>query len=126
MGSSPRSIPLAGRLLAELGGQAARQPTPATSVLRQHDHPLDAREATVLLSCLAHDAGLADPDELSPQRLRHTYLAFLVRQGARLTELEQRAGHLAPTALAEYRIFSPPGRGLPLGQIDWLYPALRT
>lgn len=126
VGASPRAIPLTGRLLAELSHQATHQPTPSTPLLQQHNQPVNAAAAAALLSCLAHDAGLADADDVNPQRLRHTYLAFLARQGARLTELEQRAGHLPPTALAEYRIFSPPGPGRPLAEIDCVYPALRV
>lgn len=52
---------------------------------------------------MAHDAGLAYPDQLSLASLRHSYLTYLVAQGARLNDLEQLAGYIKPSDLSLYR-----------------------
>ena len=78
-----------------------------------------------LIACAACDAGLANPAEVSSEVLRHTYAAYLVRQGARLADLGGIIGYLAPAVLREYGRLSPPGPGLPLEQIDPVFPALR-
>jgi integrase len=77
-----------------------------------------------LLACAAHDAGLVNPAEITPRVLRHTYIAYLVRQGVRLSDLEKVAGDIPPTVLATYATFSPPGSGVPLDSVDRNYPAL--
>ncbi len=78
---------------------------------------LDAR-----LRLAAVDAGLSEPEEINAVVLRHTYLAYLVRQGVRLSELERVAGKMAPTALAGYGYLSPAGPGKPLSEIAVAYP----
>ncbi len=124
VGASPRSIPLSGLLRVELTRQAQDPLTATAAVVQRQEHPLTPEDATVLLDCIAHDADIAEPDGVTSQQLRHTYLAFLVRQGIRLTELEQIVGHLTPTVLAQYKTLSPPHSHRPLEQIDRIYPAL--
>ena len=68
--------------------------------------------------------GLVNPGEITPQALRHTYIAYLVRQGVRLSDLERVAGDMPPTVLAAYAAFSPPGPGTPLDSMEHDYPAL--
>jgi uncharacterized protein involved in exopolysaccharide biosynthesis len=124
-GVNARALPLVGLLREELAAQAAEHPANSAPLLQQQGHLLTVDDLQALLTCLAHDAGLTEPDEVNPQQLRHTYLAFLVRQGARLTELERVAGHLPPTVLAAYRAFAPPDPARSLEQIEWVYPVLR-
>jgi len=124
-GASARSIPLAGLLEAELVVQAAARPVVSAPVLQTQGRPLTAAEAQALLACLAHDAGLTDPDEVIPEQLRHTYLAFLVRQGLRLTELGRVAGYVPATVLTGYKPLSPSDSNRLLEEIEWVYPALR-
>lgn len=95
-------------------------------MLQTQGRPLRAAEAQALLACLVHDAGLTHPDEVSPEQLCHTYRAFLVRQGLRLTELGRMVGYVPATVLANYKPLSPPGSGRSLEEIEWLYPALRV
>lgn len=85
---------------------------------------LGADELGALLACAAHDAGLVNPAEITPQALRHTYIAYLVRQGVRLSDLERVTGYMPPTVLASYATFSPPGSGLSLDSVERDYPAL--
>ncbi|HAJ91016.1 MAG TPA: hypothetical protein DCO71_00070 [Gammaproteobacteria bacterium] len=86
---------------------------------------LDAGDLDALLACAAHDAGLVNPTEITPQVLRHTYIAYLVRQGVRLSDLEGVTGYMPPTVLAAYAAFSPPGSGLSLDAVERGYPALK-
>ena len=125
-GASARSIPLTGLLEAELTAQAAARPAAAAPVLQTQGRPLRPAEAQALLACLSHDAGLTHPDEITPEQLCHTYRAFLIRQGLRLTELGRRVGYLPATVLASYKPLSPPDSGRSLEEIEWLYPALRV
>lgn len=81
-------------------------------------------ELSARLGLLAHDAGLTHPGEVTVGTLRHTYLCYLVRQGARLTELERIVGALPAAELARYGVYSPAGPTRPLTQIDPIYPAL--
>jgi len=76
-------------------------------------------------ACAAYDAGLSNPKEVNSDLLRHTYVAYLVRQGARLADIGDIIGHIAPAAFREYGRLSPPGPGLPLERIDPVFPALR-
>lgn len=73
---------------------------------------------------LAHDAGLSRPEEVGADALRHTGFAWLVRQGLRLGELPRIGGALAPSHIASYAPFAPPGAGRTLEQIGAWYPAL--
>jgi succinoglycan biosynthesis transport protein ExoP len=78
-----------------------------------------------LIACAACDAGLAYPAEVNSEVLRHTYAAYLVRQGARLADIGGIIGHVSPATVRDYGRLSPPGPGLPLEQIDPIFPALR-
>jgi hypothetical protein len=67
---------------------------------------------------------MVNPAEVTPQALRHTYIAYLVRQGVRLSDLERITGYMPPTALAAYATLSPPGSGMSLDSVARDYPAL--
>jgi uncharacterized protein involved in exopolysaccharide biosynthesis/integrase len=51
----------------------------------------------------AHDAELTEPQSITLENLRHTYLVFLAEQGVKLNQLENIAGGIHPTQLALYR-----------------------
>jgi integrase len=87
---------------------------------------LPAEDLEGLVACAACDAGLASPGEITAEALRHTYFAYLVRQGARLAEIGEFVGRVAPAAFREYGRLSPPGPGLPLESIEPVFPALRA
>ena len=87
--------------------------------------PLSVADIEGLIACAAHDAGLANPDEVTTESLRHTYLAYLIRQGTRLAEIGEFVGHVAPAVFRDYARLSPPGPGLALEDIDPVFPALR-
>jgi integrase len=79
-----------------------------------------------LISCVAHDAGLTRPSEVTSKTFLHTYLAYLVRKGVKLSDLGKVVGRVPPTVLAAYGVFSPPGSALSLDAIEPVYPALQT
>ena len=78
------------------------------------------------LICAAHDAGLDNPATVTPETLRHTCIAYLVRQGLRFSELDQIVGALPAEALREYAGLSPMGVRRTVTQIEPLMPALEA
>lgn len=75
--------------------------------------------------CAAHDAVLDEPTQVTSACLRHTYLAFLVRQGIRFADLTRLVGPLSPDLVGAYTSLAPPGTRLGRGEAQMLYPALR-
>tara|TARA_R110001583_G_scaffold105202_1_gene252642 strand:+ start:6367 stop:8337 length:1971 start_codon:yes stop_codon:yes gene_type:complete len=69
--------------------------------LFDNDYSLD--ELAHLIANSAHDAELIEPETISLESLRHTYLTYLLEQGVKLNELEKIAGYIHPTQLALYR-----------------------
>ena len=72
----------------------------------------------------AHDAGLERPYEITPYALRHTYLAFLVRQGIRFADLTKIVGPLSATTLASYSAMAPAGARMSRESIGFAFPGL--
>lgn len=88
------------------------------------DNPSIADELAALLACAAIDSGLTNPEEITADAIRHSYIAYLVRQGLRLSELELITGYLEPAVLASYRSYSPPQQGRGIDDIELHHPAL--
>ncbi len=86
------------------------------------DQGLDELDAHIRL--LAYDAGLPYPEQLDAATIRHSYILYLVRQGARLRELERIIGPMPPQALIAYGPYSPKGAGRPLNDLELVYPVL--
>ena len=124
-GASPRSCVLRDPLkqLLRDRGAATGARTPLADT--HHGGPLSSADVEGLIACAAYDAGLSNPTEVNSDLLRHTYAAYLVRQGARLADIGGIIGHIAPAAFREYGRLSPPGPGLSLERIDLVFPALR-
>jgi site-specific recombinase XerD len=87
--------------------------------------PLDAEALAAKLLVAAHDAGIEQAHEVGLQSLRHTYLAFLVRQGARFADITRVAGTLDAELLSAYSQLVPPGARLEAKAVVWVFPALR-
>lgn len=101
---------------------ATRQPLPLW-----RDEPWDLiEEMAHQLILLATDAGISRPELVTPSALRHSYIAYLVRQGARLTELTRLIGPVAAMELSTYRTLAPAGPAKPLTDIDVAYPLPRS
>ena len=123
-GASPRSHVLRDpltQLLSERRAAGGAGPLLANA----RGEPFSSADLEGLIACAACDAGLSDPVEVTSELLRHTYAAYLVRQGVRLADIISIIGPMAPAALREYGRLSPPGPGLPLERIDPVFPALR-
>ncbi len=118
-GRASRTVPMAvalQTLFKQSGGQPAWDP----------EDPRSSIDLSAALVCAAVDSGLPDPDRITAEAIRHGYIAYLVRQGLRLSDLEQIAGYLEPGVLAEYRAYSPPQQGRHLYDIELLHPALSS
>lgn len=86
---------------------------------------MDEPDLSGLLTGAAHDAGIAVPGEVTPDALRHTYIAFLVRQGIRFSDLYKLVGSVPPAALSFYGPLSPPGPRRALDDVRAEYPIAR-
>jgi integrase len=117
---SGREVPLAGAVRDLL---AACRPLPMWA---GGGGRLGVDELAVRIGLLAHDAGLAQPREVTAEALRHTYVAYLVRQGARLTELERVIGPTAPSRLAAYMGLAPAGPAKSLRDLNLVYPLFQS
>ncbi len=113
-----RRVPLAGPLRELFAGY---QPVPLWSGAPGLD---GVAGLLGRIRLLAHDAGLAHPTEVDAAALRHTYICHLVRQGARLTEIERIIGRIPAAELARYGVYSPAGAAKPLAAIQLDYPVL--
>jgi uncharacterized protein involved in exopolysaccharide biosynthesis len=119
-GPGPREIPLApaARELFE-----ASVPLPLWAGADYHQTPAELARR---IGLLAHDAGLSQPAEVTAGSLRHSYIAYLVRQGARLTELERILGSIPTAELTRYAAFAPAGQAKPLRDVNTTFPSLKN
>ncbi len=88
------------------------------------DKPAASDDLAAVLLCSAVDSGLPNPGEITAEAIRHSYIAYLVRQGLRLSELEQITGYLEPSVISSYSAYSPPQQGRGIDDIELLHPAL--
>ncbi|MSQ67024.1 MAG: hypothetical protein EXR83_02345 [Gammaproteobacteria bacterium] len=124
VGMPPREVRLNAPYAALLGRLAQEDAASGGVVVPGLTRARDPTELSAVLLYLAHDAGLAHPEEITLEALRHTYFAFLVRQGLKLGELPRLGGPLAPGVLASYARYSPPGVALALEEVPLDYPGL--
>ncbi len=85
-------------------------------------HALNLDDLAVLLTCTIVDAGLTAAEGISADALRQTYLIYLVRQGMRLSDLEQIVGHITSTELTTLSQFAPLGPKLAALAVNLFYP----
>jgi succinoglycan biosynthesis transport protein ExoP len=118
-GKTPRTIPISGSLKS-LFERSDGHPAWNT------DDPGLLIDLSAALVCAAVDSGLPEPQEITAEVIRHSYIAYLVRQGLRLSDLEQIAGYLEPSVISSYGAYSPPQQGRHIYEIELLHPALMT
>jgi hypothetical protein len=70
------------------------------------------------------NAGIEDASDVTPDCLRHTYVAFLVRQGIRFSDLTRLIGHVPLDVLGAYTMLSPPGPRVPREDINVVFPVV--
>ena len=112
-------------LLTVAETSADERPADAPLLVKGNGPPMAEADLDAALLYAAHDAGLENADEVTPLSLRHTYVAFLVRQGMRFSELVKLVGHLPADTLAAYKLLAPAGPRQPLDRVDLLLPAIR-
>jgi integrase len=122
-GDSARQLPLTESLLASLGVREACSGRQLLADGQGRALAMDELHAAIL--CAAHDAGIGHAGVVTPEALRHTFIAFLVRQGVRFGDLAQLVGRLPAEALAAYSSLSPAGPRVPLESVERVMPALR-
>ena len=122
-GAAERPLPLPANILALLPDE--ERPADAPLLATGNGVPMGEADLDAALLYTAHDAGIENAGEVTPLSLRHTYIAFLVRQGMRFSELVKLVGHLPAATLAAYNLLAPAGPRQPLERVDRLLPAIR-
>jgi uncharacterized protein involved in exopolysaccharide biosynthesis len=122
-GESARDIALNEPLLDILGGRPILPGTKVLAGSEGREFTMDDLNTAIL--CAAHDAGIENAGAVTPAALRHTFIAFLVRQGIRFADLMQLVGRLPAEAVAAYSGLSPAGPRVPLENIERVMPPLK-
>jgi integrase len=122
-GESARELPIGGVLADALAARPASAELPLVPL--RDGVPASVSDLTEAILYAAHDAGLERPSEATPAALRHTYIAFLVRQGIRFADLARVVGRLPAEALAAYGDLTPAGPRATLDAIQLVLPSLR-
>jgi len=127
-GESCRELPLSSqlRLWAEITN---RGPLPASGPVftQGASNPLEVADVQAIVACSAFDSGVVEPQSITPAALRHTYVAFLVRQGLRFSELGTLVGRLSAdmlNMLASLAQNAPTGSRVGVDEVQQLLPAL--
>ena len=87
--------------------------------------PMTEADIRGVVTTAALDAGIAKAQEISPSTLRHTYIAFLARQGLRFSDLGRLVGPAPAEDLNALAALAPGVRRVGLDQIEKLLPAVR-
>lgn len=129
-GEQARSLPLPTQLrqFAQARRAAADAPSAAGHAalfMTPEGWPLGAAAIEAAAIAAAHDAQLARPHTVTADCLRHSYIAFIVRQGLRFAELPQVVGRLSPELLNALAELLPDGPRVPLEAIERLMPQVR-
>ncbi|HXD52266.1 MAG TPA: tyrosine-type recombinase/integrase, partial [Burkholderiales bacterium] len=123
-----REISLTEEICAVLSSVCARRSAkpddrlfaPGTATGKEIEH------LQAVIAYAAHDAGLENPAEITPALIRHTYIAYLARQGMRFSDLARIVGPLPAEAIAMYGALSPNGSRRALDAEERVMPALRS
>lgn len=83
---------------------------------------LDKLDGCILQA--AQDAQVREPQQIASLTLRHTYVAFLVRQGVPLSEITEMVGPIPNEYRAAYGIMRPPGAGISIKNATRVMPSL--
>jgi polysaccharide biosynthesis transport protein len=123
-GESARDVPMTEPIFESLDARPVR---PGKQVFADgQGRGLTMDDLNVSILCAAHDAGIQHAGAVTPAALRHTYIAFLVRQGIRFADLIQLVGRLPTEAMATYSALSPAGLRIPLENIELVMLPPRT
>ncbi|WP_342805930.1 hypothetical protein [Alteromonas sp. M12] len=117
-GEYARSVPMTADCMEIVDNLRANQAAESQLLGGRHD----AQQLDQMMINIAHDAGLAFAEQFSVAALRHTYLTYLVVQGARLNDLERVAGFVSPTDLSLYRQVNRRGEPVDVEQLNLQFP----
>lgn len=121
-----RVHPLMPPLLPELQTRKAGQEGTTLVVTTSAGAVLSVADLAGLVAAAAHDAGIDGAETIDGDSLRHTYISFLVRQGVRLSSLEQIVGSVPPASFLHYRNLSPRALSVRLSRLQRVFPAFDT
>jgi uncharacterized protein involved in exopolysaccharide biosynthesis len=120
-GNAPRQVPLPASVAEALGERG----NDADAVLRAGAGAAASAQAIASqLLVAAHDAAIEQAQEVSADALRHTYIAFLVRQGARFADITRWVGALDAAELSAYSQLAPAGNRIEAAAVQRVYPAM--
>jgi uncharacterized protein involved in exopolysaccharide biosynthesis len=108
-----------------LAGAGGRPPGVGAQAPGVGGQPPGPDELAVLLACAAVDAGLPAPTQVTPATLRHTAMAWQVREGLRFADLPGRVGPVDAAAVAALAPLADGVPRRPADEIERLMPALR-
>ncbi len=122
-GAWARDVPVPAWFVDEVPADAAAD----APLLRDgNGQPMSAADLETLLACAAIDAGLPDAGSTTPERLRHSAIAWLLREGLRFAALPERVGRIdAPTLNALATLAAGTARR-PDDEVQLPIPALRV
>lgn len=124
-GESSRVLPLP-KILRDLAATRPSNAPDSALFLKAMGRPLDTEDVNSVATSSAYDANLAQPQSVTPATLRHTYIAFLVRQGLRFSELGDLVGRLNPAYFNMLAPLIPDAQRVSIDSVERLLPALRT
>jgi succinoglycan biosynthesis transport protein ExoP len=124
-GESSRILPAPAPVLTMAAQRASDDPEVALFINAQ-GRALEPDEMNAVLTSSAYDARLEQPESVTVATMRYTYLAFLVRQGVRFSELGQLAGRLNTDTFHLLAPLAPDGQPIPIEQVERLLPAVRA
>jgi integrase len=124
-GESPRVLPLV-EPLAGLGAAVDPAAQALPLIPAANGQPLKTDDIAAAVTSSAFDAGLDQPQSITPESLRHTYVAFLVRQGLKFGEMNRVVGKLSPDMLNALAPLAPHGERRPISDIERMMPAVRA
>lgn len=124
-GEVSRLIALEGPL-RELTARCASLPGETVLFPGPTGRPLTDEAVQAIVTFSAHDAALPGAEDISPQTLRHSYIAYLVRQGLRFSELGKVVGRVSPDQLKALSPLAPQASRVGLDSVDRVLPAVRA
>jgi len=120
-GASARAIALSEPLRKLFAGR----PQSEDRLLRTGGVPATEDTIDAQILCAAYDARLQSPAEVDAKCLRHSFIAYLVRQDIRFSDLQRLVGALPAQAVAAYASLSSTASAVPRDAIDPVLPAIR-
>lgn len=124
-GESSRTLPLVASVR-----QASEQRTAAGAgaedwlFIAAGAHALSADDIAAIVTATAHDAHLDQAQSVTPASLRHTFVAFVVRQGLRFSELHKLVGRLGADQLHALSALAPDSPRIPVDAVQRVLPSL--